>query len=889
MNKEGIQLLVDVPPPLCSQYERPDKEQAIQSLLARFNRCQPHENQFSSEIPFVDGSGCGTGSDFGLPPNPFLAIALLVIPMVIMAMMSTTETSVAPRPVVPTTVSVTVPTTQAAVETRKYFLWIMDLYLIIFCGDENLRSLSASTSKTLTVCLNCRLRICKISQETGTDVSSSVQTFTANQSKTVAMEYSEDLVGIDLTETVDHSRAKRKQDDAYSHQEISEDEFYFSAFSQETQMSSQNNSQSSQRTIHQIESLEKLNSFLLCEGLDTISMPTKDVDVILQQLASYDSGNYESSSTNTNETDTELLKSLADSYSKAESWQIRRQILSVISIQLNYNETEQLIPGLSEYRYYAAKKHSNKEGCGMPRKNREDTRNRMDHAKLDSFMDFITSSHVIKDLPFGERKLKLQDDKKIETPNIIRCMGPAAIVDQYKQYCKENDFNPLGDSTMFKILSECTATMKKSLEGLNYYLAEGIRAFRELEDVLAELHKMGSISLSDYTFKQHKDLLLECKRYLKVDYKAKEKILNWKCHIIRSRNQGAAKSDLLDSLEESEVVIVLDWAMKYLPRRYREDQSNWYAKRGISWHIGVAFRRTEGNLQSLTFVHIFHSQISQDSVTTTSVILDIVEDLNTKYEDISKVHLWSDNAGCYKCTDTINAIAMSGKIAAYNFREAQDGKGACDRTAATLKAGIRRYINQGNDVTSASQMKKAIESTVKNVKYFVKVVDSKTAVKEKSCLINIPAISSLNNFLFLDEGIKVWRHFSIGEGKLLPKPQNYSVNLPQLNIINACSIDVDFHTLGRPNPKVETAVDPVLSGIFTCETDGCVQSFNTYKELEEHHLVDKCVIIAEKHPKFQKVQLYVDKLNTAQITQRDVELAPYMSLKDKIDKPWVGH
>lgn len=48
MNKEGIQLLVDVPPPLCSQYERPDKEEAIQSLLARFNRCQPHENQCSS-------------------------------------------------------------------------------------------------------------------------------------------------------------------------------------------------------------------------------------------------------------------------------------------------------------------------------------------------------------------------------------------------------------------------------------------------------------------------------------------------------------------------------------------------------------------------------------------------------------------------------------------------------------------------------------------------------------------------------------------------------------------------------------------------------------------------------------------------------------------------
>lgn len=31
---------------------------------------------------------------------------------------------------------------------------------------------------------------------------------------------------------------------------------------------------------------------------------------------------------------------------------------------------------------------------------------------------------------------------------------------------------------MFKILSECTATMRKSLEGLDYYLAEGVRAFK---------------------------------------------------------------------------------------------------------------------------------------------------------------------------------------------------------------------------------------------------------------------------------------------------------------------------------------------------------------------------------------------------------------------------
>ncbi|CAG2215493.1 unnamed protein product [Mytilus edulis] len=77
------------------------------------------DDRGSSETSFLDGPDVGTGSNFGLPTIPFLALALLVIPMVMMTMMSTTETSVAPMPVVPTTVSVTVPTPQAAVPTTQ--------------------------------------------------------------------------------------------------------------------------------------------------------------------------------------------------------------------------------------------------------------------------------------------------------------------------------------------------------------------------------------------------------------------------------------------------------------------------------------------------------------------------------------------------------------------------------------------------------------------------------------------------------------------------------------------------------------------------------------------------------------------------------------------------
>lgn len=77
---------------------------------------------------------------------------------------------------------------------------------------------------------------------------------------------------------------------------------------------------------------------------------------------------------------------------------------------------------------------------------------------------------------------------------------------------------------------------------------------------------------------------------------AKANILAWKAHILRSINQDAARVDVLESLDESSVLIVQDWAMKYLPRKYHESQTDWFGKRGIPWHISVAFRKVSDRL-----------------------------------------------------------------------------------------------------------------------------------------------------------------------------------------------------------------------------------------------------------------------------------------------------
>ena len=60
--------------------------------------------------------------------------------------------------------------------------------------------------------------------------------------------------------------------------------------------------------------------------------------------------------------------------------------------------------------------------------------------------------------------------------------------------------------------------------------------------------------------------------------KCKENIFKWKCHIICSCNQEMAKQSVLEILDESFALTVMDWAMKFMQRRFREKQSFWVCK-----------------------------------------------------------------------------------------------------------------------------------------------------------------------------------------------------------------------------------------------------------------------------------------------------------------------
>ena len=139
--------------------------------------------------------------------------------------------------------------------------------------------------------------------------------------------------------------------------------------------------------------------------------------------------------------------------------------------------------------------------------------------KLDHFLAFITSTHMIQDLPFGERTLKLSSNAQIKVPNVVRSLIPEQTVLQYLGYCRDVGFMPMTRSTLCKVLSVCSASTRRSLQFLSYFSAAGVKAFDELEKVV---DKLGDDCGKGFTWaKVQKEKLQLAKRYLKGGYKVR--------------------------------------------------------------------------------------------------------------------------------------------------------------------------------------------------------------------------------------------------------------------------------------------------------------------------------------------------------------------------------
>ena len=286
----------------------------------------------------------------------------------------------------------------------------------------------------------------------------------------------------------------------------------------------------------------------------------------------------------------------------------------------------------------------------------------------------------------------------------------------------------------------------------------------QLKSTLASIKSFVNSSAEKLPDDERDDVIFTCQQSIAA-------IEAWKQHQLRSIQQDKARTDILAQLDENSVLITQDWAMKFLPQKYRETQTDWFRKRGISWHLSVVVRRrADGKLQHQVFVHIVENG-NQDTDMVIPIMQHTLTELKKENPNITTAAYRQDNAGCYHSGPMLAACCLmeqttSIKLHRVDFSDPQGGKGPCDRKAATIKCHVRRYINDGHDVVNATQLRDAILSNggVSGVR--VALVDA-GGIKPLEP-IKIVGISTLNNFVIDNKEITVWNAYDIGKGKIIP-------------------------------------------------------------------------------------------------------------------------
>ena len=340
-----------------------------------------------------------------------------------------------------------------------------------------------------------------------------------------------------------------------------------------------------------------------------------------------------------------------------------------------------------------------------------------------------------------------------------------------------------------------------------------------------------------------------------------ESIYAWKRHLLRAVHQDRGRQEVLDEIDSSKIFITQDFAMKFLPSCFKETLMEWFGKRGISWHILHCVRRTSSNeCEVSVHSHLFRQSISQ----TVKLLLQLrhtLQEEKARHPEINEAFYRSDCAGSYASGGLLFPVRHISRLTGisikrYDFSEPQAGKGWCDRSSAHQKSHVNWFLNEGNDVISSEQVKKALEShggVQSVVPYVVEYPESAS-----KCLTpHIPDASLLHNYQYCNNRLKVSKAYNIGTGKVVVwknLDKDGKILPSEIRIMergsqgNSESIKKENTCLAAEPPgPVRPVRSPKESGnedrdcdLFSCPEPGCVKQYITMGKLEKH-------IAAEKH------------------------------------------
>ena len=171
------------------------------------------------------------------------------------------------------------------------------------------------------------------------------------------------------------------------------------------------------------------------------------------------------------------------------------------------------------------------------------------------------------------------------------------------------------------------------------------------------------------------------------------------------------------------------------------------------------------------------------------------------------------------------------EVKRYDFSEPQHGKDVCDRIICPLKASLRKFCDEGNDITSAVKMKGAlsahpVKGTLSSVN---KVNDSVIHLETKK----IKHFSNYHNFKFDGQGITVWKAYAVGKGKRLKSQDIYKTHQEPTSI-EVIQCFEENEGAGRALKVTKPESTNVAQDLFECDEAGCNYTFSSFEDLELH-------------------------------------------------------
>lgn len=102
------------------------------------------------------------------------------------------------------------------------------------------------------------------------------------------------------------------------------------------------------------------------------------------------------------------------------------------------------------------------------------------------------------------------------------------------------------------------------------------------------------------------------------------------------------------------------------------------------------------------------------------------------------------------------------KMSRVDLSDHQRGKGAFDRTAASIKFQVRIHINEDHDITTAREFSEAVMFSGRIKGFRVALVDaSSPTLTNSEVRVKWTSVSSQNNFLDSYGYITAWRAYEV--------------------------------------------------------------------------------------------------------------------------------